>query len=127
MINNLDDFFLVLSTNDFPVDSRYLQDKLPFIDRTRTAIWGWSYGGYATGMTLAMDYHGVFKCGMSVAPVTDWALYGTFTRDNIFIRLNTAYFIVISLFLLSFAEYLTFNSTSSSIFLYLRIFLFRIS
>lgn len=126
MINNLDDFFLVLSTNDFPVDSRYLQDKLPFIDRTRTAIWGWSYGGYATGMTLAMDYHGVFKCGMSVAPVTDWALYGTFTRDNIFIRLNTAYFIVISLFLLSFAEYLTFNSTSSSIFLYLRIFL-RIS
>lgn len=70
--------------NDFPVDCRYLQDKLPFIDRTRTAIWGWSYGGYATGMTLAMDYHGVFKCGMSVAPVTDWALYGT--RDNIFIR-----------------------------------------
>lgn len=28
-------------------------------------------------MTLAMDLKGVFKCGMSVAPVTDWALYGT--------------------------------------------------
>lgn len=98
--------------NDFPVDCRYLQDKLPFIDRTRTAIWGWSYGGYATGMTLAMDYHGVFKCGMSVAPVTDWALYGTSTRDNIFIRWIHAYFIVISLLLLSyFAEYLTFDST----------------
>lgn len=55
---------------------RHLQDKLSFIDRTRTAIWGWSYGGYATGMTLAMDLKGVFKCGMSVAPVTDWALYG---------------------------------------------------
>lgn len=103
--------------DDFPIDCRYLQDKLPFIDRTRTAIWGWSYGGYATGMTLAMDYHGVFKCGMSVAPVTDWALYGT-SRDNIFIifeyRILYRYFIVS--FILYFAEYLTFNSTSYFIF-----------
>lgn len=110
--------------DDFPVDCRYLQDKLPFIDRTRTAIWGWSYGGYATGMTLAMDYHGVFKCGMSVAPVTDWALYGT-SRDNIFIifeyRILYRYFIVS--FILYFAEYLTFNSTSYFIYLlYFRIF-----
>ena len=76
----------VVSSIDFLVDCRYLQRTLPFIDRTRTAIWGWSYGGYATGMTLAMDYHGVFKCGMSVAPVTDWALYGT-SNDDIFIYL----------------------------------------
>ncbi|CAK9800503.1 Venom dipeptidyl peptidase 4 [Anthophora quadrimaculata] len=62
--------------------TRYLQDKLPFIDHTRTAIWGWSYGGYATGMTLAMDYHGVFKCGMSVAPVTDWALYDSIYTER---------------------------------------------
>ncbi|XP_050596155.1 venom dipeptidyl peptidase 4 isoform X3 [Bombus affinis] len=62
--------------------TRYLQDTLPFIDRTRTAIWGWSYGGYATGMTLAMDYHGVFKCGMSVAPVTDWALYDSIYTER---------------------------------------------
>ncbi|KOX67435.1 Venom dipeptidyl peptidase 4, partial [Melipona quadrifasciata] len=61
----------------------YLQRTLPFIDHTRTAIWGWSYGGYATGMTLAMDYHGVFKCGMSVAPVTDWALYASFTSKKV--------------------------------------------
>lgn len=27
-------------------------------------------------MSLALDFDGVFKCGMSVAPVTDWALYG---------------------------------------------------
>ncbi|CAL7939159.1 unnamed protein product [Xylocopa violacea] len=62
--------------------TRYLQDTLPFIDRGRTAIWGWSYGGYATGMTLAMDYHGVFKCGMSVAPVTDWALYDSIYTER---------------------------------------------
>lgn len=62
--------------------TRYLQDELSFIDRARTAIWGWSYGGYATGMTLAMDLKGVFKCGMSVAPVTDWALYDSIYTER---------------------------------------------
>ncbi|XP_076681327.1 venom dipeptidyl peptidase 4 isoform X3 [Andrena cerasifolii] len=62
--------------------TRYLQETRPFIDQTRTAIWGWSYGGYATGMTLATDYHGVFKCGMSVAPVTDWALYDSIYTER---------------------------------------------
>ncbi|XP_014604197.1 PREDICTED: venom dipeptidyl peptidase 4 isoform X1 [Polistes canadensis] len=62
--------------------TRHLQNKLPFIDRTRTAIWGWSYGGYATGMSLAMDFNGVFKCGMSVAPVTDWALYDSIYTER---------------------------------------------
>lgn len=62
--------------------TRHLQNKLPFIDRTRTAIWGWSYGGYATGMSLAMDVDGVFKCGMSVAPVTDWALYDSIYTER---------------------------------------------
>ncbi|XP_058799148.1 venom dipeptidyl peptidase 4-like isoform X2 [Phymastichus coffea] len=55
--------------------TRHLQNEHSFIDRTKTAIWGWSYGGYATGMALAMDFDGIFKCGLSVAPVTDWTLY----------------------------------------------------
>ncbi|XP_034934341.1 venom dipeptidyl peptidase 4 isoform X2 [Chelonus insularis] len=55
--------------------TRHLQENFPFIDKTKTAIWGWSYGGYAAGMSLAMDQEGIFKCGMSVAPVTDWTLY----------------------------------------------------
>ncbi|XP_008202160.1 venom dipeptidyl peptidase 4 isoform X1 [Nasonia vitripennis] len=55
--------------------TRHLQNSFSYIDRSRTAIWGWSYGGYATGMALAMDFDGIFKCGLSVAPVTDWTLY----------------------------------------------------
>lgn len=47
-----------------------LQEKYSFIDKNRTAIWGWSYGGYAAGMSLATDKNNVFKCAMSVAPVT---------------------------------------------------------
>lgn len=33
-------------------------------------------------MSLAMDFNGVFKCGMSVAPVTDWALYDSIYTER---------------------------------------------
>lgn len=46
-----------------------------YIDSERTAIWGWSYGGYMTLKTLEHDQGEVFKYGMSVAPVTSWNLY----------------------------------------------------
>ncbi|XP_076313111.1 prolyl endopeptidase FAP-like isoform X3 [Tachypleus tridentatus] len=54
--------------------ARYLRDDLQFIDAEKIAIWGWSYGGYATAMALAMDTD-VFQCGISVAPVTNWRYY----------------------------------------------------
>ena len=56
--------------------NRNLQIKFSWIDTKRTAIWGWSYGGYATGMVLATDVESVFTCGISVAPVTNWIYYG---------------------------------------------------
>uniref|UniRef100_A0A8D8Q543 Venom dipeptidyl peptidase 4 n=1 Tax=Cacopsylla melanoneura TaxID=428564 RepID=A0A8D8Q543_9HEMI len=62
--------------------TRYLQENLPYIDKTRTAIWGWSYGGYATGLALALDPSNVFKCGISVAPVTDWIYYDTIYSER---------------------------------------------
>ncbi|XP_071448145.1 venom dipeptidyl peptidase 4-like [Hetaerina americana] len=62
--------------------TRYLQKTFPFIDSKRTAIWGWSYGGYATGMALAKDKDNVFRCGISVAPVTDWAYYDTIYTER---------------------------------------------
>lgn len=56
--------------------TRQIQKMFPYIDPLRTGIWGWSYGGYASGMVLAEDKENVFRCGISVAPVTDWLLYG---------------------------------------------------
>lgn len=47
-----------------------------FIDANRTAIWGWSYGGYVSARVMATDTAQVFKCGMSVAPVSSWIYYG---------------------------------------------------
>lgn len=35
---------------------------------------GWSYGGYSAGMAITRD-DAPFKCGISVAPVTDWKMY----------------------------------------------------
>ncbi|XP_076351079.1 LOW QUALITY PROTEIN: dipeptidyl peptidase 4-like [Tachypleus tridentatus] len=54
--------------------SRCLKNDLPFINPEKIAIWGWSYGGYATFMALATDTD-VFKCGMSVAPISSWRYY----------------------------------------------------
>ena len=47
------------------------------MDETRTAIYGWSYGGFASTMALEQDIdpEPVFKCGIAVAPVTTWRLY----------------------------------------------------
>jgi len=44
------------------------------INKSKTAIWGWSYGGYTTSMVMGSGSD-VFKVGISVAPVTDWTFY----------------------------------------------------
>ena len=48
--------------------------KRPDIDGERMAIMGWSYGGYQTLYTMSQKNH-PFKCGVAIAPVTDWRLY----------------------------------------------------
>lgn len=50
--------------------------KLPYVDASRTGIYGWSYGGYMTCMAM-MRAPEVFRVGVSGAPVTDWDGYDT--------------------------------------------------
>lgn len=50
--------------------------ELPYIDENRMAIWGWSYGGYISLISL-MHEQPVFKAAISVAPVCDWRYYNT--------------------------------------------------
>ena len=50
--------------------------KLPYVDKGRIAIWGWSFGGYNTLMAMSVG-NGVFNAGIAVAPPTDWRHYDT--------------------------------------------------
>lgn len=50
--------------------------RKPYVDRSRIAIWGWSYGGFLTLKTLETDHTDrIFSYGVAVAPVTRWKLY----------------------------------------------------
>uniref|UniRef100_A0A6E8VW19 Venom dipeptidyl peptidase 4 n=1 Tax=Anopheles coluzzii TaxID=1518534 RepID=A0A6E8VW19_ANOCL len=62
--------------------ARYLQERYAFIDPERTGIWGSSYGGYATAMTLEKDHEQVYRCGISVAPVTSWMFYDSIYTER---------------------------------------------
>ncbi len=55
--------------------ANYIGHK-PYIDSTRIALLGWSYGGYQTLFTMSRKNH-PFKAGIAIAPVTDWRLYDT--------------------------------------------------
>ncbi|KAK4144912.1 dipeptidyl peptidase IV N-terminal region-domain-containing protein [Dichotomopilus funicola] len=54
----------------------------PYIDETRLAIWGWSYGGFNTLKTLERDGGETFRYGMAVAPVTDWRFYDSIYTER---------------------------------------------
>lgn len=57
--------------------ANYLK-TLPYIDGNRIGIWGWSFGGYLSSLSI-MKSENVFKMAMAVAPVTTWRYY-----DNIY-------------------------------------------
>lgn len=47
-----------------------------YVDASRMALIGWSYGGFQTIMTMCQS-SSPFRCGIAIAPVTDWRLYDT--------------------------------------------------
>lgn len=53
--------------------AKYL-GALPYVDKERISIFGWSYGGYLSSLCLAKgaDY---FAGAIAVAPVTNWRYY----------------------------------------------------
>ena len=52
--------------------------KQSYVDGDRIGIWGWSFGGYLSALSLFRG-EGAFKMAISVAPVTNWRYY-----DNIY-------------------------------------------
>ena len=64
-------------TIDLVETAKYLGKK-DFIDKDRIGIWGWSYGGFMTCLSMTKG-DGVYDAGIAVAPVTNWRFY-----DNIY-------------------------------------------
>jgi len=65
-----------IEVEDQITGARFLQNELFYVDDERMAIWGWSYGGFVTAHAVGDPSHSV-KCGIAVAPVTDWRYYDT--------------------------------------------------
>jgi len=47
---------------------------LPFVDKSKLAVHGWSYGGFMTNL-LMLKKAGTFNVGVAGGPVTDWKYY----------------------------------------------------
>ena len=48
--------------------------ELPYVDKDRIGVHGWSYGGFMT-ISLITNYPDVFKVGVAGGPVIDWKWY----------------------------------------------------
>ena len=60
--------------SDDQVEAAKYLGTLPFVDKNRIGIWGWSYGGFMAALCMEKGAD-VFKTGISVAPVTNWRFY----------------------------------------------------
>jgi dipeptidyl-peptidase-4 len=74
-------FRLGVQESQDQIDAARWVGRQPWADRARIGMWGWSYGGYMTALTLARGGE-VFKAGISVAPVVDWRYYDTIYTER---------------------------------------------
>ncbi len=58
------------------VETALYLGSLPYVDKDNIGIWGWSYGGYCTLMSMS-EGRAVFKAGVAVAPPTSYRFYDT--------------------------------------------------
>lgn len=50
--------------------------KQSYVDASKIGIWGWSFGGFNTLMSMS-EGRPVFACGVAIAPPTSWRFYDT--------------------------------------------------
>lgn len=64
-----------LESKDQVETASYLA-TLPYVDKDNIGIWGWSFGGFNTLMSMS-NGKPIFKAGVAVASPTDWRFYDT--------------------------------------------------
>ena len=55
--------------------------KQSYVDKNRIGIWGWSYGGWNTLMSMS-EGRAVFAAGVAIAPPTCWRFYDTIYTER---------------------------------------------
>lgn len=70
----------VKEAKDQVAAAQYLA-TLPYVDKSRIGIWGWSYGGYMTLMSMS-EGTPIFKAGVAVAAPSDWRFYDTIYTER---------------------------------------------
>ena len=55
--------------------------KQSYVDKYRIGIWGWSFGGFNTLMSMS-EGRDVFRAGVAIAPPTNWRFYDTIYTER---------------------------------------------
>lgn len=63
------------------VEAALYLGTLPYVDKENIGIWGWSYGGFNTLMSMS-EGRGVFKAGVAIAPPTNWKYYDSIYTER---------------------------------------------
>lgn len=58
------------------VETAIYLGSLPYVDKANIGIWGWSFGGFNTLMSMS-ESRPVFKAGVAVAAPSNWKYYDT--------------------------------------------------
>lgn len=69
-----------LETED-QIDAALFLGSLPYVEKSRIGIFGWSYGGYMSSLCITQGAD-VFKAAIAVAPVTNWKFYDSIYTER---------------------------------------------
>ena len=70
----------VLEAKD-QVETALWLGKQSYVDKNHIGIWGWSYGGFNTLMSMS-EGREVFYAGVAIAPPTSWKYYDTIYTER---------------------------------------------
>ena len=63
------------------VETAIYLSTLPYVNKERIGIWGWSFGGFCTLMSMS-EGRRVFAAGVAVAPPTCWRYYDSIYTER---------------------------------------------
>ena len=69
-----------LESEDLQESAKYLA-RLPYVDKSRIGIWGWSYGAYMSSLSLFLS-ESPYRLAIAVAPVGSWRFYDTIYTER---------------------------------------------